>query len=262
MSALRDTQAAWRTALLGGEPAGALADLVAGGLPIDSRLAIYRHHVATSLSELLESVYPVVCRLVDRRFFGYAADAFISACPPAGPCLFEYGAGFPDFLVRLEPCRTLAWLPDVARLEWAMHRAWFADDATPLDPRLLAAIPADERAEARVRLDPSVTLLTSPFAVDDIWRANQPGAPEILVSADAGPVHLEIRRHGDEVFVRRLHAPAWAFRSALRAGSTLAEAGERALALDESFDLAATFQALFGDDVLVAFTHLTRRETP
>ena len=32
------------------------------------------------------------------RFFGFAADRYIHDHLPAGPCLFEYGATFPDFL--------------------------------------------------------------------------------------------------------------------------------------------------------------------
>ena len=260
MSALRETQAAWRAALLGDNGTAALAAIVGDGLAPEARLAMYRHHVATSLTDLLESIYPVVCRLVDRRFFGYAADRFIAAHPPAGPCLVEYGDGLAEFLATFEPCRALAWLPDVARLEWAMHRAYFADDATPLDPRTLAAIPVQALADLRLRLDPSLTLLASPFAVDDIWRANQPDMPETVVAAEAGAVTLEVRRHRADVVVRRLDAADCAFRSALHAGATLAEAGERALAAAPAFDLARGVHELFRDDLVVTVTHVTRKE--
>jgi hypothetical protein len=260
MSALRDTQVAWRAALLGGHEPSAFAGVAGDGLAPQARVAIYRHHVAASLTDLLESVYPVVCRLVDPRFFRYAADRFIAAHPPAGPCLFEYGEAVPEFLTRFEPCRALDWLPDVARLEWALHRACFADDATPLDPRALAALPPDALAGLRLRLHPSVTLLTSPFAVDAIWRANQPDTPVADVT-DAGPVHLEVRRHGDDAVLRRLDAAAWRLRAALREGATLTEAAERAVSETTGFDLAAALHELFSDDVLVAFTYATRKET-
>ena len=105
MSALRDTQAAFRAALLGDEPAAALRDISGDGLAREARLAIYRHHVADTLGDLLQAVYPVVCRLVDARFFEYAADRFIAAHPPTSPCLFEYGEAFADFLAHFEPCR-------------------------------------------------------------------------------------------------------------------------------------------------------------
>ena len=260
MCALRETQAAWRAALLGDNGAAAWNAIVGDGLAPEARLGIYRHHVATSLTELLQSIYPVVCRLLDPRFFGYAADRFISAHPPAGPCLFEYGAGLADFLANFAPCRKLAWLPDVARLEWAMHRAYFADDATTLDPRALATIPADDLADVCLRLDPSLSVLASPFAIDDIWRANQPGMPETVVAAHTGAVTLEVRRHRDDVVVRRVDGADGALRSALHAGTTLAEAAEHALAANPAFDLVVGVQELFRDDLVVAFTHVTRKE--
>ena len=56
-----------------------------------ARLAIYRHHVSATLTEALEATYPVVVRLVDRRFFAYAADQFIRRHPPTGPCSSSTG---------------------------------------------------------------------------------------------------------------------------------------------------------------------------
>src|SRR5262249_49195648 len=135
--ALHDLQAAFADALLGGSAlpggngaSGAEADgarvigLIAGdGLAPEARLAIYQHHVTSSLTAVLEGAYPVVCWLVDPRFFAYAAEVYIRANPPASPCLQEYGASFADFLRSFPPCRHLAYLPDVARLEGAMHSA-------------------------------------------------------------------------------------------------------------------------------------------
>ena len=71
---------------------------------LSARIQIYANHVLTSLTAALEATYPVVCRLVDRRFFGFAADRYIRRHPPGGPCLHEYGADFADFLERFPPC--------------------------------------------------------------------------------------------------------------------------------------------------------------
>src|SRR5215510_16605687 len=112
MPSLRDVQARFAEGLLGDD--GAIADLVAGdGLDPRARLAVYRHHVLTTLTAALEAAYPVVCRLVDRRFFAYVADVFIRRHPPTGPCLAEYGAALPDFLAAFAPCAPFPFLPDV-----------------------------------------------------------------------------------------------------------------------------------------------------
>src|SRR5437868_1266472 len=112
MSALRETQAAFRAALLGNDPSAATVDIRGDGLAPEARLAIYRHHVVETLTDLLKDVYAVVCRLVDARFFAYVADRFIVAHPPTSPCLFEYGDAFAGFLERFAPCRHLPYLPD------------------------------------------------------------------------------------------------------------------------------------------------------
>ena len=45
---------------------------------------------------------------------------------------------FPEFLARFPPAASLAYIADVARLEWAVNRALHAPDAAPLDVARLA----------------------------------------------------------------------------------------------------------------------------
>jgi hypothetical protein len=119
MPTLPELQTAFRVALLEGDKhASALmeAEIESGDLSASERLAVYRNNVFAALSDALRETFPVVCRLVDERFFAYAAHEFIAAHPPSRPALFEYGGAFPDFLAGFPPCRELAYLPDVARL--------------------------------------------------------------------------------------------------------------------------------------------------
>src|SRR5436190_2108002 len=149
MSSLRELQAGFRAALLAGDERGVAPDVVDDGVNASARLAVYRHHVLTSLSAALEATFPVVCRLVDRRFFGWLADSYVRAHPPAGPCLFEYGADLPEFIAAFPACAPLPWLADVARLEWAMNVALHAPDAVPLEPEALRTLPPATLAEGR-----------------------------------------------------------------------------------------------------------------
>src|SRR5207249_5200842 len=176
MSSLRELQAGFRAALLADDERGVAPDVIDDGLSASARLAVYRHHVFTTLTAAMEATYPVVCRLVDRRFFGWIADQYVRVRPPGGPCLFEYGADFPEFVAAFPACAHLPWLADVARLEWAMNRALHAPDSPPIGPDVWRALDPGALARLTLHLDPSVTLLESPWPVDAIWRANQPGA--------------------------------------------------------------------------------------
>jgi len=251
---LREIEAAFSRALLGGDERLASAEVLGDGLAPGARLQIYRHHVFTTLTAGLRATYPVVCRLVDERFFGYAAAQYIQSHPPHGPCLFEYGASFPEFLAAFEPCRHLRYLPDVARLEWALHDALNAEDVESLDPARLRGLTEDELPQVMLRLDPSLALLSSRWPIDRIFRVNQPEAdPGTVVNLAAGGVYLEVRRIGHDAVFRALDRATYAFRLALAESHCFEEAAATALALDDSFDLPAAFQALFAEHLAIDF---------
>jgi hypothetical protein len=255
MPTLPELQAGFASAILR-EDARPVAGLIAAdGLTPAARVQVYWNHVFSSLTETLETTYPVVCRLVDRRFFGFAADRYIRSHPPAGPCLFEYGATFPDFLAGFPPCAGHPYLADVARLEWAMNTALHAEDVPAMTLAALAAVPPKDVGRLALRFDPSAAWLRSPWPVDRIWRANQAGAdPDAVVDLAAGEAQLEVRRQDEAVSLRRLQSAEFAFRAALGRGSTLEMATDAALAEDSAFELTGALRALLDEALLVGFT--------
>lgn len=120
------------------------------------RFAIYRNNVSINLTNALKLTFPVVCKLVDERFFHYAASEYIKVEQPSSGNLDEYGAGFADFLSGFPPVETLPYLPDVAQLEWLYEQSYRAADAMEGD-----------------LLHPSCRLLSSDYPVDQIWQMNQ-----------------------------------------------------------------------------------------
>jgi hypothetical protein len=241
---LRELQLDFRAAMLDGDDEAAARRVCDDGIAAGPRLAIYRHHVFTSLTAALESTYPVVVRLVDPRFFRFAADRYTRTHPPSSPCLFEYGATLGEFLAGFAPSQPLAYLPDVARLEWAMNVALHAPDAAPIERVALSRSP-------RIALHPSVTLLQSPWPIDAIWRANQAGVTHDRVDLNAGGVRLQVWRSGDEVVFRPLLPTEFVLRDAImRTGSLEAAAGQ-ALTVDAGTDLAAHIGELLAEEVLI-----------
>ncbi len=255
MPALRELQAAFLGAMFGPDASQLLETIVGDGLLPAARLQIYRHHVLTSLTDVLQATFPVICRLVDERFFRYVADAYILQYPPAAPCLFEYGAHFPDFLATFPPCRHLEYLGDVARLEWAMNLALHTEMCAPLDPAELADLAAHDVAQLTLQFDPSVTLLASPWPIDQIWCVHQ-AVEEVPLPVDlgAGGVVLEIRRWEDDAGFRRLDPAISTFRMMLVAGHPLARAVEAALEASQEFDCVAALHELLTDGVVIGLT--------
>ena len=255
MRALPEIQAGFAAALLAEPPSDLAGEIEGDGLAPAARLAVYRHHVLRSLTDALLATFPVVARLVGEGFFRYAADRYVRAEPPAGPCLFEYGAGFWGFLAGFSACAPYPFLGDVARLEWAMNAAIHAAEAAPLAPAALAGVPAEAIPRLVFAVDPSASWLESRWPVDRIWRANQPdGDPGAVGPLDAGGVALEIRRQGDQAGFRAIPAAQCAFRVALHRGARLEAAAEAALVRDTGFDLTGAVGALFAEALLTGFT--------
>lgn len=254
MYPLRDLQRDFREALLGRGEDSFCAHVADDGLPAAERLAIYRNNVVASLTDSLKDVYPAACRLVDERFFAYAAHEFIAVHPPFEARLSHYGGEFAGFLETFPPCRHLAYLPDVARLEWLMNVAACAPDAAPLEAVALSAIAEADTPRLRLTFDPSLGLLASPWPVDAIWWANKRDATgDGAVDLEAGGVALEIARRGGAVVMRRLESGPFAFRAALASGRILEKAAESALAADANFDVTEGFLDLFRDRIVTGF---------
>lgn len=240
MSSLRELQAAIADTVLHGT-AGRLPTLIrADGLGADRRLQVYRNNTFGSLTAALKDTFPVVCRLVDERFFAYAAHEYIRARPPAAPRLAEYGGDFADFLARFEPVGHLRYLPDVARLEWAVNAAYHAADAPRLDPARIAALPQERYAALRFVAHPSCRLFASALPVDRIWQAHQPGGDlEAPIDLASGGCRLLIDRNDGDIRFLALDAAGFGFLQALFAGSALQDAYETAAAASAAFDLIA-----------------------
>jgi hypothetical protein len=261
MPTLRELQLQLRHALLGGDTAEIVAAIRGDGLDPAARIGIYRNHAIATLGASLQGTYPVICRLVDQRFFAYATHEYFREHPPHSRCLAEYGADFADFLADFEPCKPVPYLPDVARFEWALNIAATVREAAALRPQVLAEVPTNEAAYVALRLQPSLSYVTSPWPIDAIWQANQENeVPSVDLAS--GRARIEIRRAGDSVVWLQLDPATFAFRTALANRLVLGAAMAAATLQDPAFDLAAAVQNIFAEGLAVAYCFSSDQKTP
>ncbi|MDQ0140370.1 HvfC/BufC N-terminal domain-containing protein [Cupriavidus necator] len=202
---------------------GALAHFVADGLAPQARLSIYRNTASATLINALRLSYPAVQALVGPEFFEGAAWLFMEQTAPRSAWLDAYGEGFAAFLARMPEAAAIGYLPDVARLEWAVSTVLHAPDATPLDLHRLAESGVSAAGDMQCLPHPAVRLVHAPFPVDAIWRAvlNRDDHALARIDPAAGPVWLLVRRTSDGIDVDRLSASQWQFTAALLAGHPL-----------------------------------------
>ena len=237
---LHEVQQAMRRSLVAGDDAIA-AWIEADGIAAAERLALYRDNFVGVATRALRLNHPAVLRLVGDAFFDATARAFVTAQPPASAWLDDYGETFADFLQHGPAASSLPYLPDVARLEWAVGRVLHAPAPSTLDAAglaVLAALPLEDQGRLRLDLHPALRLLRSDFPVDRIWRAVLAGDDAALaaIDLDEGPRWLLVERtsEGGEsgIAIERLGEAEWIFTLDLGNGVPLQRALDRVVATD------------------------------
>ncbi len=147
------------------------------GRPASKRFSVYRNNVASSLTRALEAAFPNVRKLVGEEFFAAMAGVFLRAHPPRSRIMMLYGDEFPGFLDAFPPVASLAYLPDVARLDQAMRESYHAANAVPLTEVEFHRLLDSDIYGLRLRFAPSVRLVRSRWPVVSIWLAHSEGEP-------------------------------------------------------------------------------------
>jgi uncharacterized protein len=181
-------QTAFAHALLDGTQTQGLLPMLAGDPDLNTRrVALYRGNVVAHASRALQAAYPVLEKIVGAEFFSGLCRALWKAHPPQSGDWNTYGQLMADFLRDFAPAAAMPYLPDLARLEWAVHHATYSTDSP--------AITAVDDALALLRR-PGTTVLTSPHPLAEIWHAHQPDASIKLADIAWEPQGVIVFRNG------------------------------------------------------------------
>ena len=207
-------------------------DQLGGG----ERLALYRGHQLATWHATLAAAFPVLQQLVGDEFFEGLSRDFGMAQPSQERDLNLFGAALPAFLATFAPAAAYPYLPDMARLEWALHRAYFAADAAALTASDLARLTPAQFDAARFRLHPSVSLLQSDWAVASLWRAHHGGDFPPSMAAPEQIVVARPRWHAELLTVSPARLAAL---RAIAHGASVGAALDAAFGHDADFDVGA-----------------------
>lgn len=195
MTGYRELQNLFTAGLISDEGSQALLDQLAitGQVLPDEALSIYRSSSRAACINALKQVYPVCHALLGERSFRALSRDYLTLRPSSGADLNQYGEAFPEilmaFVAGLDKQTAgalpggLAYLPDLARLEWAWQRSYFATTA-PAGEWMSFAAPefvtlSEQSAQVLMFvLDPTLTTLSSDWPIQTIWDAHHQADPE------------------------------------------------------------------------------------
>lgn len=240
---LHELQRQFMAALYDPAAPGPIATIADNGLATEARMRIYCRSCNETQTAALRVTYPAVLALVGEAFFDQTARGYRRAHPSRSGDLQAFGDAFAEYLETLPGCRSLSYLPDVARLEWLRQLTILGAESAPLDPEALADAVRSTGDSQRIVLHPCLHLFDSRHPVLMVWNyALQPGDQKLMLSKDGESVALW--REDGEVAMAALDPATFACIAALVQGSPLREAQMVAASVDPDFDLGACLASL------------------
>jgi len=214
-----------------------------------ANLGYYRGNVIANRSSALASAFPSVHDLVGETYFVALTEAYIRATPSISGNLHDDGTALPGFISSFAPAAELPYLPDVARLDWAIHSAHFAADILPADLTPLQTLDPAGFGQIRVDFHPAVSLVVSAdWPIHAIYAMHHGAAPANL---SAGGESVLVWR--DDLLL--VDVATQSFLQALLTGSSIDQACERAWQNHADFDPSPALAQLFGCGLVTALHH-------
>ena len=177
MSALARQQQALLEALFAWPPENAINNIATYVHDKRARgLKAYQNNGHVLAQRSLLGAYPVLAQVLGMESFAALSCSFWHAHPPARGDLAQWGGYLADFVTASEQLADEPYLPDVARVEWALHTsAGSADRAA--EPATFSLLVECDPAGLRLVLAPGCAVLGSHWPVASIVTAHIAGQP-------------------------------------------------------------------------------------
>lgn len=226
-------------------------------------LVAYRSNGHAMAERALRAAYPVIAAMLGNPSFELLARDLWHTHPPRGGDLAQWGDALPGFLQANDQLSDVPYLGDVARAEWALHRAGSAADAEP-DLPSFARLASENPRGLTLSLSPGTTVIGSRFPVASLVTAHLFGDPSLAEAAQRlrdgiGELAL-VWRQGLRPRIAAIDPSAAALVQALQAGADLPGALDAACAADTeppAFDFSAWLTATVTDGLVIGVQRLT-----
>lgn len=237
-------------------------------------LAAYRVNGHALAERALAAAYPVVAALIGGDNFALLARDLWHHHPPRRGDLAQWGDALPGFVQARPQLADVPYLGDVARAEWALHRAAGAADAAPDLPSFARLAQEDPQGLA-LSLAPGTAVIASRHPVASLVTAHLHGTPSLAEAAQrlqrGEGEHALVWRQGHRPRIAPTAPAAAALVQALLAGADLPQALDAAAACDaqdapdateEALDFSAWLHAAVTDGLVIGVHRLHHPQPP
>ena len=237
-------------------------------------LAAYRANGHALAERALTAAYPVVAALIGGDNFALLARDLWHHHPPHRGDLAQWSDALPGFVQARPQLADVPYLGDVARAEWALHRAAGAADAAPDLPSFARLAQEDPQGLA-LSLAPGTAVIASRHPVASLVTAHLHGTPSLAEAAQrlqrGEGEHALVWRQGHRPRIAPTAPAAAALVQALLAGADLPQALDAAAtcnaqdapdATEEALDFSAWLHAAVTDGLVIGVHRLHHPQPP
>ncbi len=182
---------------------------------VQDRFSIYREDYIHRILEWLQNDFKRSLCWVEESSHEELVRGYLEAYPSTYHCLAEIGRHFPEFLDSILQPGDPKFLPDLARLEWAIvcakRTSGFIAEIRPF-----SQVDQVDPGAISLCLNPSLTLFTSEWPVDKLKR------PSGTV-AFRECTRLAVYQYFGEVRVDRMRSRQWELLARIETGAKMAE---------------------------------------
>lgn len=210
------------------------------GIQAAIRVGVYAGGYPARLLDAVAESHPAVAHVLGQGAFAALVARYVRALPPQSYNLNDAGSRLAEYLPVDRLSAQLPFLSDLARMEWAIVRAFHAPVREAFDPATVTNWSAEDWFGTRIDLQVGTALVRSAWPIHAVWAARETPVDEIDIDMTAGGNVILIHRAGFEVVCESIGEAEATAIQALLGGATLGDVSERLSAADAG-TVAASF---------------------
>ncbi len=184
------------------------------------RLIVYKNTSSLTLKHCVKDIYPMCEKLLDENAFSQLVERFIKTHPNKRRDLTFYGDQFYQYLALNLACQHLPFLADLAELEWAIYRAYYADDDPIWPQQSFVNASAKRIDDITLCLSDSISLLVSGWPTLKFYQHLN---DDTIFDIDTRHSYLIVHRKHSHGEAEEIPVEAWRILKDIQCKKSLAE---------------------------------------
>lgn len=192
----------------------------------EARLSVYANGYVARIAESLSESYEAIRHLLGKENFLHLCEQYAKAYPSQNYNLNEAGIHFEAFLKDNPILQKYPFLPDLARLEWRIAKAFHSFEKPKADFSNLSALSEKDWERLRVYFQPSFAVIQSEWPIHDLWTARKTPLEKIDIDLKDRPQAVLVGRSGVEVLCEKISPIEFLLLENLLAGGAMGDVCE------------------------------------